>query len=193
MNTAQKMASKSSTQQDGEATTEEVPGSIVTYTEEEINTFKDDMSSEDAKKSTSTSVRRLQSWHLEKYKTELNLNSISTTEAPQFLKHFFVEIRQTYSNGLRRYFLQLSCPPAPDSFDIENFEEVVAMLSVKKKHLKKKGLGNKPNASEPLEDHQIEQMWSSRTIGLQNPRSLLRLVRWNNVTHLADESIQGTV
>ena len=185
MNTAQKMASKSSTKQDGEAITEEVPGSIVTYTEEEINTFKDDMSSENTKKSTSTSVRRLQSWHLEKYKTELNLNSISTTEALQFLKHFFVEIRQTgkenkgkeyepgslqtYRNGLRRYFLQRPCPPAPDSFDIENFEEVVAMLSVKKKDLKKKGLGNKPNASEPLEDHQIEQMWSSRTIGLQIP------------------------
>ena len=27
-------------------------------------------------------------------------------------------------------------------------------------------------------------MWSSRTIGLQNPRSRLRLVWWNNVTHL---------
>ena len=89
VNTAQKMASKSSTKQDGEATTEEVPGSIVTYTEEEVNTFKDDMSSENTKKSTSTSLRRLQSWCLEKYKTELNLNSISATEAPQLLKHFF--------------------------------------------------------------------------------------------------------
>ena len=120
--------------------------------------------------------------------------SSATSEA------FFVEIRQTgkenkgkeyeqgslltYRNGLRRYFLQRPCPPAPDNFDIENFEEVVAMLSVKKKDLKKKGLGNKPNASEPLEDHQIEQMWSSGAIGLQNPRSLLRLVWWNNVTHL---------
>ena len=74
VNAAQKMASKSSTKQDGEATTEEVPWSIVTYTEEEINTFKDDMSSENTSTSTSTSVRRLQSWYLEKYKTELNLN-----------------------------------------------------------------------------------------------------------------------
>ena len=65
---------QSSTKQDREATTEEVPGSIVTYTEEE-NTLKD-MSTENTKKSTSTSVRRLQSWYLEKYKTELNLNSI---------------------------------------------------------------------------------------------------------------------
>ena len=102
------------------------------------------MASENTKKNTSTSVRRLQSWYLEKYKKELNLNSISTTEAPQLLKHFFVEIRQTgkenkgkeyepgslqtYRNVLRRYFLQRPCPPAPDNFDTENFEEVVAML-----------------------------------------------------------------
>ena len=33
-----------------------------------------DMSSENAKTSTSTSVRRLQLWYLEKYKTELNFN-----------------------------------------------------------------------------------------------------------------------
>ena len=45
------MASQSSTKQNGEATTEEVPGSIVTYTEEEINTIKDNMASENTKKS----------------------------------------------------------------------------------------------------------------------------------------------
>ena len=39
VNTAQKMVSQSSTKQNGEATTEKVPGSIVTYTEEEINTL----------------------------------------------------------------------------------------------------------------------------------------------------------
>ena len=37
------MASKSSTAQDEEATTEEVPRSIVIYTEEEINTFNRDV------------------------------------------------------------------------------------------------------------------------------------------------------
>ena len=45
------MAIQSSTKQNGEATTEEVPGSIVTYTEEEINTFEDDMAPENKKKS----------------------------------------------------------------------------------------------------------------------------------------------
>ena len=55
-NTAQKMASQSSTKQNGEATTEEVTGSIVTYTEEEINTFKDDMAPENTKKSTPLAI-----------------------------------------------------------------------------------------------------------------------------------------
>ena len=73
------MASQSSTKQNGEATTEEVPGSIVTYTEEEINTFKDDMAPENTKKSTPLAIVLAESWYLEKYKTELNLNSISKT------------------------------------------------------------------------------------------------------------------
>ena len=50
------MASKSSTKQDGEATTGEVSGSIVTYTEEIINTFKDDMAPENTKKSVPLSI-----------------------------------------------------------------------------------------------------------------------------------------
>ena len=37
------MASKSSTKQDKVATIEQVPGSIVIYTEEKINTFKRDV------------------------------------------------------------------------------------------------------------------------------------------------------
>ena len=37
------MSSKGSSKQDEEVTTEEVPGSIIIYTEEEINTFKRDV------------------------------------------------------------------------------------------------------------------------------------------------------
>ena len=43
VNTTQEMASESSTKQDEEVTTKEVPGSIVIYTEEEINTFNHDV------------------------------------------------------------------------------------------------------------------------------------------------------
>ena len=96
---------------------------------------------------------------------------------------------KTYRNCLRRYFLERPCPPAVDNFDLEKssaieFDEVSTMLSMKKKDLKQKGLGNKPNAAQPVETEDIEKMWSSGEIGLQNPRSLLHLVWWNNVTHL---------
>ena len=50
------MASQSSTKQNGDATTEEVPGSIVTYTKEEMNTFKDDMDPENRKKGTPLAI-----------------------------------------------------------------------------------------------------------------------------------------
>ena len=93
---------------------------IVTYTDDELVCCKDNMVSENTKKSTSTSVRRLQSWFKEKHGKQINLDAISKQEAPQLLKHFFLEIRQTtkenkgkeyepgtlqtYRNGLRRYF-----------------------------------------------------------------------------------------
>ena len=177
--------------------------SIAPYTKDELEAFQENMASENTKKSTSTAVRRLESWYVAKYGTGLDLNSISKTEAPELLQHFFVEIRktkkddegkeyepgslQTYRNGLRRYFLLRPCPPAPDNFDIEKneeFNEVAKMLSVKRKDLKRKGLGYKPNAAQPLEEDEIEKIWSSGAVGLQNPRSLLHLVWWNNVTHL---------
>ena len=104
----------------------------------------------------------MQSWFKEKHGKQINLDVFSKQEAPQLLKHFFLEIRQTtkenkgkgyqpgtlqtYRNGLRRYFLGRPCPPAVDNLDLEKssaieFEEVSTMLSMKKKDLKQKGLG----------------------------------------------------
>ena len=45
---------------------------------------------------------------------------------------------------------------AVGNFDLENFsatefEEVSTILSMKKKDLKQRGLGNKPNAAQPVE------------------------------------------
>ena len=134
-------------------------------------------------------------------------------DATQLLKHFFLEIRQTtkehkgkeyepralqtYRNCLRRSFLERPCPQAEDNFDLEKssaieFEELSTTLSIKKKDLKQKGLGNKLNAAQPVETEDIEKMWPSDAIGFQNPRSLLHLVHvwWNNVTHLGMRGIK---
>lgn len=202
--------SQNKTLQQGEA----YANTIVTYNEEELEAFKQDMEAKNTKKSTATAVRRLCSWYEEKFQKQLDPDKISKEEAPELLKYFFLEIRktkkgfkgeeyepsslQTYRNGLRRYFLERPCPPAPDNFDIEpkksgvaeNFEEVAHMLSLKKKDLKKKGMGNKPNAAQSLEDEDIEKLWQSKALGLENSRALLNLVWWNNVTHLGMRATQ---
>ena len=148
----------------------------------------------------------MQSWFKDKHGKRINLDACNL-EASQLLKNFFLEIRQTkkenkgkeyvpgtlqtYRNYLRRrYFLERPCPPAVVNFNLEKssaieFEEVsTMMLSINKKDLKQKGLGNKLNAAQPVETEDIEKMWSSGAIGLQNPRSLLHLVWRYNVTHL---------
>ena len=189
----------------------EETSSVVVYSEEDVNSFVDEMVAKNTKRSTATAVRRLEQWYKEKHGEELDLNTIGKEQAPALLKHFFLEIRQmgngnkgkeyepgtlqTYRNGLRRYFLDRPCPPAVDNFDLEKssmleFEEVAKILSAKKKDLKKKGLGNKPNAALPVEEEELEKMWSSGAIGLHNPRALLHLVWWNNMTHLGMRAVQ---
>ena len=152
--------------------------SNVPYTEDELEAFKENMASENTKKSRSTAVRHLESWYVAKYETGLDLNSISKTEELQLLKHVFIEIRntkkddegkeyepgplQTYRNGLRRYFLLRPCPPAPDNFDIEKNEEfnkLAKILSVKRKDSKASVI--LPNAAQPLEEDEILIQWSS--------------------------------
>ena len=178
---------------------------IVTYKGYELVSFKDNIVSKNTKKRTSTSVRRLQSWFKEKHGKQINLDAISKQEVPQLLKHLFLEIRQTAKenkgkeyepgtlqtcrNGLRWYFLERPCPSAVGNFDLENFsatefEEVSTILSMKKKDLKQRGLGNKPNAAQSVETEDTGNMWSLGAISLQNPCSLLRLILWDNVTHL---------
>ena len=59
------------------------------------------------------------------------------------------------------------------------------MLSMKKKRFEAKISCNKPNAAQPVGTEDIQKMLSSGAIDLQNARSLLHLVWWNNVTNLA--------
>ena len=45
-------------------------------------------------------------------------------------------------------------------------------LKVSRKHLKKEGKGNKPNAADALEPADIEQLWESGALGDTDPQIL---------------------
>lgn len=151
---------------------------------------------------TKTSVRRFKKWYREKYSKSIDMNTINKFTAPELLKDFFTEIRDTrpgrvgneyepvtlttYRNGLRRYFLYRKVPPAPDNFDLtdKTFDIVNRRLMTKRDDLKRKGKGNHPNAIESITPEQLDKMWASGAIGIHAPRPLLRLQWWlNTVFH----------
>ena len=65
---------------------------IEAYTDDELPCFRGSMVSKNTKKSTS--ARHLQSWFKEKHGKRMNLYAVSKQEAPQLLKHFFLETRR---------------------------------------------------------------------------------------------------
>lgn len=150
---------------------------------------------------TKTSVRRFKRWYKERYNKEIDMNSVNSFNAPELLKDFFLDIRDTrpgrvgneyepvtlttYRNGLRRYFLYRKCPPAPDNFDLtdKTFDIVNRHLVTKRDDLKRKGKGNHPNAIESITAEQLEKMWASGAIGTHAPRPLLRLQWWYNTVY----------
>ncbi|XP_002153857.2 uncharacterized protein LOC100212027 [Hydra vulgaris] len=150
---------------------------------------------------TKTSVRRFKRWYKERHHKELDMNSVNRFNAPELLKDFFLDIRDTrpgrvgneyepvtlttYRNGLRRFFLYRKVPPAPDNFDLtdKGFDIVNRHLVTKRDDLKRKGKGNHPNAIESITPNQLEKMWASGAIGTHAPRPLLRLMWWYNTVY----------
>ena len=62
--------------------------SIVTYTEEETEAFKNDIEAKNTKKSTATAVRRFRFWYEGKHHKELELNKITKQIAHLTVKTF---------------------------------------------------------------------------------------------------------
>ena len=171
--------------------------SIVILEDDEIEEFQSKQVAKNTVKGTESAVRRLEAWYNDRYGKELVLSSINKTNASDLLKHFFLEIRDTrkdslgeeyepstlstYRNGLRRYFLERK---DGESFDIGKDEDLKKKLAAKKKQLKAEGKGNRPHRADPLDENQMEKLWTTGAVGLKTPRQLLHLVWWNNTRML---------
>ena len=57
-------------------------------------------------------------------------------------------------------------------------------LAAKKKQLKAEGKGNRPHRADPLDENQMEKLWTTGAVGLKTSRKLLHLVWWNNTRML---------
>ena len=56
--------------------------------------------------------------------------------------------------------------------------------AAKKKQLKAEGKGNRPHRADPLDENQVEKLWTTGAVGLKTPRQLLHLMWWNDTRML---------
>ena len=181
----------------GNISTQKRKKSIVVLEDKEIEELEITQAAKNTVKRTECAVRPLSSWYLERYGKEIKLTDLKKDDATELLRHFFLEIRNTrketvgaeyepltltaYRNGLRRYFLEWR---EGEKFDIGDDANLTKKLCAKRKQLKAAGKGSRPNKADPFDENQIEKLWSSGAVGIQNPRQLLLLVWWNNIIML---------
>ena len=82
----------------------------------------------------------------------------------------------SFRNSWQRYLSENKYP-----FDIKTgnlFERSRKVLAAKRKELVQMGLWNKPNATRPLEDHEVEKLRESGYFSTDNAESLQRLMWW---------------
>ena len=63
------------------------------------------------------------------------------------------------------------------------FERTRKTLQAKQRDLKKKGKGNKPNASTALNESQIKLLYEKKLLGTSSPESSLNTIWFNNTLH----------
>ena len=105
------------------------------------------------------------------------LTSINKANASNLLKHFFLEVRDTrketlgeeyepltfttYRNGLQRYVLERK---EGDCFDIGKDEDLKKKLASKRKQLKAEGKGSGAHRADPLDESQVEKLWTTGAV-----------------------------
>ena len=173
--------------------------SIVILEDDEIEELQSKQVAKNAAKGTESAVCRLGAWFNDRYGKKLVLASINKTNASDLLKHFFFWKYETqekivlernmnhrswaliYRNGLRRSILERK---DGESFDIGEDEDLKKKPAAKKKQLKAEGKGNRPHRADPLDENQVEKLWTTGAVGLKTPRQLLHLVWWNDTRML---------
>ena len=163
-----------------------IPVSIVASKENGIEDFAKKQKALNMDRGTNTEVRRLMTWHIQRYGKLLNLSTVTKQTANFFLeiwdtrkgketKDYKPGTLTTYRNGVKMYFLKRP-EFEGEFFDIGEDEDLKKKPSSKRKQLKSVGKRNRPNACDPLNDEQVAKLWSIGAIGLKTPQQLINLV-----------------
>ena len=157
---------------------------FVEVTDNEKNNFVDSMKNKNTVRKTVTVMRQFTNWlEMPPRKETREINTIQADELDNYIGSFLLSIRKangeqyepdtvtSYHRGIDRYLRDRKYP-----FSLvvdKEFATSRAVLASKRKELKQKGKGNRPNASTPLSKGEEKALKDKNCVGLNSPQQLL--------------------
>lgn len=148
----------------------------------------DEQANKNTKRKTTHDITKWYKW-CEEHGEERKLDELPLDELDRLLGHFFVTVRKkdgslyepdTLSSFHRSIDRHLT-KDLHKTFSIlrdMNFTPSRDKLKAARKWLKSQGKGNKPNASEALEQSDVERLWLEGGLGDQTPQQLQHTIWW---------------
>ena len=148
----------------------------------DVDDFINGQKNKNTTRKTASDVRLFQTFLLQQGKSNI-IERLETNELNNLLSKFLLTVRKkdgteyepqtlkSYLSSLNRYLKDRHY--GVDIQEDPAFAKVRSTLKAKQRQLKSMGKGNRPNASGPLSDAEIEQMWLNGTLGGHSPNSIL--------------------
>ena len=123
------------------------------------------------------------------------MDELTTQVLNKFLREFLVTVRtekednEEYEpNSLRAFFASFERHLKKKNYGLclmkdVQFEQTRKALQSKQRDLKRKGKGNKPNASAALSEEDIQVLYEKDLLGSSTAEALLNTVWFNNIIH----------
>lgn len=171
------------------------------FTDDEVKQFVEKQRNQRTVKKTNLDVKKfLRFLQDEPYSEKRSLCELSPAELDNYLSHFLLEIRKSdgeeyepdsltsYRNSIDRYLREKDYRYSlVESRELSKHREI---LKAKRKELKGKGKGRKPNAAQSLSKEDRTQLYKEGYLGRKDPQTLQTTVWLNNTLHFGMRSCQ---
>ena len=159
-----------------------------------VEEFIDGQENEDTKKKTKHDVALFHEFLVLKGETR-QMDELTPQELNKFLSEFLLTVRKKEDNeeyelnSLRAFFASFERHLKKKNYGLcltkdVQFEQTRKALQSKQRDLKRKGKGNKPNASATLSEEDIQVLYEKDLLGSSTAEALLNTVWFNNTIHL---------
>ncbi|CAC5423531.1 unnamed protein product [Mytilus coruscus] len=166
-------------------------------TDADIDSFLQEQLHKNTSKKTKSDLKIFQLFLKSKHDIKRNIEQIPPQQLDRYLSFFFLSAtKEKQTNGTFEYepsslkSIQQSISRHLKDNEYEcniitddEFLKSRQTLSAKSKNLKSLGLGNKPNAADPLTDDDLNKFYMKKVMGSNSPRSLINAVYINNNYH----------